>query len=373
MKILFDFEDRANKYWGVPLAAIDDLKSMLTLKEYKLELWVSNRESDLINSIPAQDYRSLAFLDNATVINTRPSNKKLWVDQFCKIFESSDCDYFYTDLFPGTNIKNSKRIIRLHEPLSNFTYPISEFISKGKLKLKVARAARSQAFKRVNEQSILVCSTNFIANRVSKINDIPLENLHVIPYGFNWNSFESIKSVRSNSTQSEDYYLMVSGLRGRKRPDIVINAWANLRNIPKLIVVGNIPLNSISDQARKQIEIGRLVLKPRVSEYDLNILRINANAMIFASEYEGFGRPVIEALIAGVPSIANDLEVFKEINPNAVDFFPLEVPELLEQLLIKYSHKIGEEDSKTLIQKVSNYSYFEVGKKWKNLLTPKAK
>ena len=372
MKILFDFEDRANKYWGVPLAAIDDLKSMLTLEEYKLELWVSNRESDLINSIPTQDYRSLAFLDNATIVNTRPGNKNLWVDQFYKIFKSSDYDYFYTDLFPGINIKNSKRIIRLHEPSSEFTNLISEFKGKDKLKLKVARAARSQAFKRVNDQSILVCSTNFIANRISKIYDIPLENLHVIPYGFNWNSFQSIKSTRSASAQNEDYYLMVSGLRGRKRPDIVINAWANLRNIPKLIVVGNIPLNSISGQARKQIEIGRLVLKSRVSEYDLNILRINANAMIFASEYEGFGRPVIEALIAGVPSIANDLEVFKEINPNAVDFFSLEVPELLEQLLIKYSRKITDEDSQTLIQKVSDYSYLKVGKMWRNLLNIKS-
>ena len=372
MKILFDFEDKANKYWGVPLAAIDDLKSMLTLQECKLELWVSNKESDLINSIPVQDYRSLVFLDNATIINSRPSNKKLWVDQFYKFFENSDYNYFYTDLFPGTNFKNSKRIIRLHEPFSKFTNPISEFTDKGKLKFKVARTARSQAFKRVSEQSILVCNTNFIANRISKIYDIPLENLHVIPYGFNWNSFQFIKSIRSANTQNEDYYLMVSGLRGRKRPDVVINAWANLRNIPKLIVVGNIPLNSINDHSRKQIERGRLVLIPRVSEYDLNILRINANAMIFASEYEGFGRPVIEALIAGVPSIANDLEVFKEINPNAVDFFPLEVPELLEQLLIKYSHKIREEDSQTLIQKVSNYSYLEVGKMWKNLLNTKS-
>ena len=45
MKILFDFEDRANKYWGVPLAAIDDLKSMLTLEDYKIELQITKQLS----------------------------------------------------------------------------------------------------------------------------------------------------------------------------------------------------------------------------------------------------------------------------------------------------------------------------------------
>jgi mannosyltransferase len=368
MNILFDFEDKANKYWGIPLAAIDDIKSILTLPTYDVELWISKKEKKLIDLIPEQDYKNLTFLDNTKIIASRPSNRQLWIQQFYKNFENSGKDFLYTDHFPCTSMKNSKRIIRIHDPFSKYGGLISEFFNKDKLKNKFARVLRNQAFSRVKDQSILVCNTKFTAEKMSKIYDIPLERLNVIPYGFNWNTFQYIHSIRSAYSGEENYYLMVSGLRGRKRPDIVINTWASINNLPNLVVVGNIPLDSISDQAKKQIKIGRLVLKPRVSEYDLNTLRINANAMIFASEYEGFGRPVIEALMAGVPSIANELEVFKEIDPNAIDFFSLHVPESLEQLLIKYASKINEKDSRILISKASVYSYLEVGKMWDKLL-----
>jgi len=369
MKILFDFEDKANKYWGIPLAAIDDVKSMLAIQTYHIDLWISRRENSLIDLIPTQDKKSLTFLDKTPIIASRPRNEYLWINQFYKNYNTSGYDYFYTDLFPGTNIKNSRRIIRLHDPFSKSSNPILEFTNKGRLKHKVARALRSQAFKWAKDQSILVCNSKFTAKKISEIYDIPSESLHVIPIGFNWNSYQHIKSLRRTNVGNDSYYLMVCGLRGRKRPEIVINTWANLKNLPKLIVIGSIPLDSITDQAKKQIEIGRLVLRPRVSEHDLNILRINANAMIFVSEHEGFGRPVIEALVAGVPSIANYLEVFKEINPDAVDFFPLDTPELLEKLLIKYSTKIKEEESEVLIQKVFKYSYLEVGKAWDKLLS----
>ena len=55
MKILFDFEDKANKYWGIPLAAIDDVKSMLAIQTYHIDLWISRRENSLIDLIPTQD------------------------------------------------------------------------------------------------------------------------------------------------------------------------------------------------------------------------------------------------------------------------------------------------------------------------------
>jgi len=368
MKILIDFEDKANKYWGVPLATIDDIKSMLTIQTCNIELWISKKEKNLIDLIPGIDYENLKFLDIAKIDISRPSNMHLWLQQFYRCFENYGHDFFYTDHFPSINLKNSKRIIRLHDPFSKYANPILEFRSKGKLKHKVARALRNHAFNNVRDQSILVCNTKFTAEKISKIYGIPLESLSIIPYGLNWNTFDYIQSIRGAYAGEDNYYLMVSGLRGRKRPDIVINTWANLKNLPSLIVVGNIPLDSISDQAKKQIELGRLVLKSRVSEHDLNILRINANAMIFASEYEGFGRPVIEALMAGVPSIANDLEVFKEIDPNAVDFFSLNNPESLENLLEKYSSKIKQEESRILTSKASVYSYSEVGKMWDKLL-----
>jgi glycosyltransferase involved in cell wall biosynthesis len=370
MKVLFDFEDRVNRFWGVPLATIDDVYSMLT-SDIEIDAWISPKEKQLINSLKELPANYNSLLDKINLDVSRPRNLNLWLFQFIKVFDSSEYNYLYVDHFPKTSFKNSKRIIRIHDPFSNFKNPLKEFFTNNSIKNKVARAVRSSAFQLAQSKSIIVCNTKFTAKRISQIYDIPSEKLHVVPYGFNFNLVSNSEPEFKSDLQDE-YYLMICGLRGNKRPDIVINCWAKLSNkLPNLIVVGTVPLSALSDSAIKQIQLGRLVLKSKVTEHDLNRLRINANAMIFVSNYEGFGRPVIEALISGVPSIANDLEVFKEIDPGCVDFFSLRQLEGLVHLLEKYNTKVSSIVSKNLINKSKIYSYEEVGKIWKTLLSSK--
>ena len=370
MKILFDFEDILNKYWGVPLATIDDIKSIASLNSVDISLWLSKKEAKIIREEGYVQFRDLNQLEKIlTMLETRPGNLSLWYLQFLKTFNEIQTDFHYTCHFPATKIKSSQRIIRVHDPFSDSSQSWREFIKKGTLKNKVARAIRNESFKLVESNSIIVCNSKFTAKRMIQIYGISLDRISVIPCGFNWQSYESIENKRSLNPLYKDYYLMVSGLRGNKRPDLVINAWANCtKTLPKLIVVGKIPLKSLSQTAVKQISNGRLILKEFVNESDLENLRINANAMVFASKYEGFGRPVIEALLSGVPSIANDLEVFKEISLNCVDFFSLSNPMSIEPLLLQYSEKIDKNKSQFLVEKAQIYSYKSIGRQWKSIL-----
>jgi len=368
MKVLFDFEDRVDHNWGVPLATIGDVCSMLT-SNIEISGWISLNGRKQINSLNESSSNSYSFLNKMKFDFSRPKNLNLWLYQFFKVFNSTKSDYVYVDHFPKTNFNNAKRIIRVHDPFSEFKNPLREFSSSGSIKHKLARSIRSYAFQLVQSESIIVCNTKFTANRISKIYDIPLEKLHVIPNGFDTNLGLDLKS-KLKSKNRADYYLMICGYRGNKRPDIVINCWAKLsKSLPNLVVIGSIPMSVLSDQAINQIQLGRLEIISRVSEHELNLLKVNSNAMIFVSEYEGFGRPIIESLVAGVPSIANDLEVFKEIDPGCVDFFSLKELETLIQLLEKYVNKISVKDSRDLIDKSRVYSYEEVGKVWRKLLT----
>jgi len=370
VKILIDFEDILNKYWGVPLATIDDIKTIATLESPKFLLWLSENEKKLINK---KGYLQLENLikksERITMLDTRPTNRKLWYSQFFKTYNGIETDFYYTCHFPATKIKSAKKIIRIHDPFSDSSKSWKEFIKQDKLKNRIARAIRNESFKAASGESHIICNTNFTAKKLSEIYNLPLSEILVIPYGFDWQSFESIEEKRSTIHIKEDYFLMISGLRGNKRPDIVINAWANSNlNLPKLIVVGSIPLHSLSENSRTQLSNGRLIIKNFVSQAELEILKLNSNAMIFASSYEGFGRPVIEALIAGVPSIANTLEVFEEISQGCVDFFSLKEPMSIEPLLIKYSQKISKAKSKFLIEKTKLYSYENVGHQWGSIL-----
>jgi glycosyltransferase involved in cell wall biosynthesis len=370
MKIVIDFQDIMNKYWGIPLATIDDIKSIATLNSADIFLWLSKKEKELIKvqgSAQINDFNQLK--KPPVMLETRPENLSLWYLQFLKTFSQIKTDFHYTCHFPATRMQSAQRIIRVHDPYSDSSQSWREFIKKDTLKNKVARAIRNESFKLVESNSKIVCNSKFTAKRVSQIYDIPINKISIIPNGFNWQSFESIENKRKLQSLYTDYYLMVSGLRGNKRPDLVINAWANcIKTLPKLIVVGKIPMKSLSESAVKQISNGRLILKEIVSEPDLENLRINSNAMIFASSYEGFGRPVIEALLSGVPSIANDLEVFKEISLDCVDFFSLSNPMSIEPLLLKYSEKIDKNISQLLVEKAENYSYKSTGRQWSSIL-----
>jgi glycosyltransferase involved in cell wall biosynthesis len=370
VKILFDFEDIVNKYWGIPLATIDDIKSIATLRTADIILWLSEKERKMIYEESFFQMNGLSELKKSvTMLDTRPINSDLWYLQFFKTFTDIETDFYYTCHFAATKIQSAQKIIRIHDPYSEFSQSWREFLSRDKIKNKIARAIRNESFKLAESKSKIVCNSNFTAERVSYIYDISIEKISVIPCGFNWKPFEDIESQRDISPLGADYYLMICGLRGSKRPDVVINAWADCdKTLPKLLVVGKIPLRSLSEVAVKQISNGRLILRDFVSESELETLKINSNAMIFASSYEGFGRPVIEALLAGVPSIANDLKVFKEISLNCVDFFSLNDPKSIEPILIKYRSKINAKESRFLVEKAKKYSHSSVGQLWKPIL-----
>jgi glycosyltransferase involved in cell wall biosynthesis len=49
-----------------------------------------------------------------------------------------------------------------------------------------------------------------------------------------------------------------------------------------------------------------------------------ARALLFPSHAEGFGIPLVEALVAGIPVIASDLAVFREIAGSIPELLPLD-------------------------------------------------
>lgn len=68
----------------------------------------------------------------------------------------------------------------------------------------------------------------------------------------------------------------------------------------------------------------RVVMPGRVSDADRNGLLALADAMVFPSQYEGFGAPVIEAMRFGVPVVCSDRASLPEVAGDAALVVPLE-------------------------------------------------
>ena len=58
----------------------------------------------------------------------------------------------------------------------------------------------------------------------------------------------------------------------------------------------------------------------------------DAKCLVYPSEIEGFGLPIVEGMIAGVPVCALDTKVAREVGGNAVRYFSLTVSSLISNI-----------------------------------------
>lgn len=94
-----------------------------------------------------------------------------------------------------------------------------------------------------------------------------------------------------------------------------------------LLIAGKVgwQAEDILDRIAKHAELGRkLFVFHDLDDAELAYAYAQAHSLIAASYVEGFGLPLVEALGCGLPVVAADIPVFREIGGSAVDFFPLD-------------------------------------------------
>ncbi|MCX5357847.1 MSMEG_0565 family glycosyltransferase [Streptomyces sp. NBC_00124] len=124
------------------------------------------------------------------------------------------------------------------------------------------------------------------------------------------------------------YVLSVGGIEPRKGSLDLLEAYALLRaDHPdvRLVIAGGETLFDYRDyRARWETRAAELGVQPvvlgQVAEEELPPLVAAANAFAFPSVKEGFGLAAMEALAAGVPLIARDLPVLREVFEGAARF-----------------------------------------------------
>jgi glycosyltransferase involved in cell wall biosynthesis len=122
----------------------------------------------------------------------------------------------------------------------------------------------------------------------------------------------------TNSGIAEPFFLYPSTTEPHKNHATLIGAFARIaRTRPDLkLVLTGAPGRSEREVAA-EIErrgMGEAVLRlGRVPRERLDALIARAVAVVYPSEYEGFGLPLAEAMAAGCPVIASDLPVIREV------------------------------------------------------------
>ncbi len=123
------------------------------------------------------------------------------------------------------------------------------------------------------------------------------------------------------------FFLGVGTLEPRKGYDLALDAMDELWRSEidaRFVIVGRYGWMSTALQRRvlKHEQYGkRLHWLQNASDGDLDFLYNNARALVFPSLAEGFGLPIMEAANHGLPVIASDIPVFRELGGEHISYF----------------------------------------------------
>jgi glycosyltransferase involved in cell wall biosynthesis len=118
------------------------------------------------------------------------------------------------------------------------------------------------------------------------------------------------------------YFVVVGTIEPRKNHWMLLHLWRALVErlgaaAPRLVVIGQRGWeceNVVDLLERCEPLHGFVIEKNACGDRELATFLHHAQALLMPSFAEGYGMPVVEALVAGVPVIASDLAVFREIS-----------------------------------------------------------
>ncbi len=131
---------------------------------------------------------------------------------------------------------------------------------------------------------------------------------------------------------AEPTFVILGTIEGRKNHELLLRVWRGLmarkdgRRVPRLVIVGRRGWEA--SEVFGQLDSGEFgSFVTEVGSLDdarLAEVLAGARALLFPSHAEGYGIPLAEALAVGVPVIAGDLPVFREIGQGVPDLLPLD-------------------------------------------------
>lgn len=135
------------------------------------------------------------------------------------------------------------------------------------------------------------------------------------------------------------YFLAVGNIKPHKNIRLLCRAFAKIADTCDATLLfagesGGFRVGESSPEDLADICPGRIGFTGFVARDKLISLMGKATALVFPSRYEGFGLPLLEALGAGVPVIASDICVSREVCAHHAAYFSPDSEEVLAGLLL---------------------------------------
>ena len=253
----------------------------------------------------------------------------LWINfvfSISTMFKNADIIIFTNTLTPFYKIPNKKYYPVLHDLWAYKSPETVTFIQSLYTRIVIA------SIKNTYEKIITVSET--IKQEIVDFFNCSEEDVNVVYNYFsfgekpvlNYSEEEQLKILSKYNLESKKYILSVATLNKRKNIPMLIDAYNQLDSDIKLVLVGKASSESFNCNNQNIIFTGYL------SDDELKVLYNHAFLYVFPSVYEGFGIPIIDAQVFGIPVLCSDIPVFKEIAGNGAEFFELNTLDIVKKI-----------------------------------------
>lgn len=170
----------------------------------------------------------------------------------------------------------------------------------------------------------IICISHFTAEELLHFFPCVKRKISIIHLGVDFEGFAKMESVRDQVKGFDlrrKYILTMGGTEPRKNTQIIARVFLQKDFFPNydLVIIGSewngIPYSSDICHCKRIFRLEGL------SEEDLHALYQHASVFVFASFYEGFGFPPLEAMACGIPVIAAKTSCLPEILDDAAFWF----------------------------------------------------
>lgn len=263
----------------------------------------------------------------------------------------------------GIEKLNLKSIVTVHDIIF-YHYPeyfnlIDRKIYKAKLKYALKAA------------DIVHCISRSTAEDVQEIYEVPMDKIRIIPPILD-ERFLLDEIPEKPRGLPDSYFLYVGALTERKNLVRLVNGWGASETETELVFVGNGSIEGEIKVAAHELEKREKVhFYEDVGHRDLPAYYAHARCLIYVSEYEGFGLPLMEAAATGCPVITSEVSSMPEVLGDAsILVNPMKIESISNG--IRQLERMNQSEIATLVKnaynKIQDYRGEFVSKKiWEEL------
>jgi len=227
------------------------------------------------------------------------------------------CEVFHATNFVLPPTRRAAGVVTVHD-LAFLRFPETVSSASGAYRELVPAGLRRAA--------VVLCPSHAVAAEVTAQYALAPERVVVTGLGVDpaWTGARPVPAAdRARLGLPERYVLFVGTREPRKDLPTLLAAHRAARDedpgaVPPLVLAGPAGWGAVPAAAGADVLVAGYL-----PEDDLRAVVAGASCLVLPSLYEGFGLPVLEALACGVPVLATDLPVLREVGGTVCSYAPV--------------------------------------------------